>query len=408
MSRIKIENLGPVKSADIYLNKINVFMGPQASGKSTILKTISNCRWLEKNICTTRNISYYKSGNRFYNLLKTFHRFDDCYFNSKTTINYQGDHLNFNFDFKTKSKLEINWVSKVRSRNYSNTKITYIPAERNIVGAVETLQKYKERLDNILNFVYEKFEFSVNYPPNSPLMIEALDIGYYYNRQAKERDIITLNNQTKLPLTKSSSGFISSVPLFVFVDFLTDALFKSNVVQSPLEREAFIRMMWEQINSLSNEKVHKNSLTSKEWVDILGNLYTLSYQFSQFFIEEPEQNLFPQTQRDLVYYLIDRMQFDGRNHKLFLTTHSPYILYALNNCMLGYLVKEKIKKISGTSISRKFKRIDPKLVSIWEIEKGKIISIQGNDGLIEKNYFDQLMKSVMDEYYDFLQYYEEQ
>ena len=49
MTHIKIENIGPIKKVDIDLNKINVFIGPQSSGKSTIAKIISYCSWYEKN-----------------------------------------------------------------------------------------------------------------------------------------------------------------------------------------------------------------------------------------------------------------------------------------------------------------------------------------------------------------------
>ena len=48
MATITIKNVGPVKEAHFELNKINVFMGPQSSGKSTIAKIISYCQWVEK------------------------------------------------------------------------------------------------------------------------------------------------------------------------------------------------------------------------------------------------------------------------------------------------------------------------------------------------------------------------
>jgi len=94
-----------------------------------------------------------------------------------------------------------------------------------------------------------------------------------------------------------------------------------------------------------------------------------------------------------------------RNHRLTLTTHSPYILYALNNCMMGYLVKDIMPIEEQNKLLSKQSWIDPKLVSIWEIEEGKIKSIQGEDGLIGNNYFDTAMKHVMDDFYAMLNYY---
>lgn len=48
MARLIIRNIGPIKNVDIELNKVNVFIGEQSSGKSTIAKIISFCSWLEK------------------------------------------------------------------------------------------------------------------------------------------------------------------------------------------------------------------------------------------------------------------------------------------------------------------------------------------------------------------------
>ena len=41
MARLIIRNIGPIKDVDIELNKVNVFIGEQSSGKSTIAKFVS-------------------------------------------------------------------------------------------------------------------------------------------------------------------------------------------------------------------------------------------------------------------------------------------------------------------------------------------------------------------------------
>lgn len=48
MASLEIRNLGPVKNVDLVINTVNVIIGPQSSGKSTIAKVISFCQWLEK------------------------------------------------------------------------------------------------------------------------------------------------------------------------------------------------------------------------------------------------------------------------------------------------------------------------------------------------------------------------
>ena len=40
MAHLIIKNIGPINEEEFDLNKINIFMGPQSSGKSTIAKLL--------------------------------------------------------------------------------------------------------------------------------------------------------------------------------------------------------------------------------------------------------------------------------------------------------------------------------------------------------------------------------
>jgi len=57
-----------------------------------------------------------------------------------------------------------------------------------------------------------------------------------------------------------------------------------------------------------------------------------------FFVEEPEQNLFPESQANLMRHMAAAIKeadskFEGHRSMLSITTHSPYILSALNVLM---------------------------------------------------------------------------
>jgi hypothetical protein len=164
-----------------------------------------------------------------------------------------------------------------------------------------------------------------------------------------------------------------------------------------------------EINRLLKEKTNIDvERAVKMYRQLFANLFET--QNAQFIIEEPEQNLFPRTQRDLVYYLLKEC-FNKEGNRVTITTHSPYILYALNNCMMGYLVKGKMlqteeDKQEYADLKSLTSAIDPNTVSVWQIkEDGTIENIQGEDNLIEDNYFDGCMKEVMDDYYKMINYY---
>ena len=91
-------------------------------------------------------------------------------------------------------------------------------------------------------------------------------------------------------------------------------------------------------------------------------------------IEEPEQNLFPLAQKDLVEYLV-RGANCGDN-SLLLTTHSPYVLAALNNLIYAgeNNTTEEINKVIGKDIQIKFED-----VAAYYFEKGRSVSILDED-----------------------------
>ena len=164
-----------------------------------------------------------------------------------------------------------------------------------------------------------------------------------------------------------------------------------------------------------NEKLRNNDVDVQSlygiYRELLLNLFT--NQNSQFIIEEPEQNLFPETQRDLVYHLLEKC-FNKEGNRLTLTTHSPYILYALNNCMMGELVNSQLEGncereefLENKFLSEK-SWVDPQLVSAWEIEDGQIRRTQDKDHIISENYFDIKMTELTDEYFQLLNYYKDE
>ena len=133
---------------------------------------------------------------------------------------------------------------------------------------------------------------------------------------------------------------------------------------------------------------------------------------SDIYLEEPEQNLFPLTQVELVYALLKNAAL--HEDHLFIATHSPYVLYALNNCMLGYKVKDKIPSEISELKANEDSWIDPKEVSVREIKDGEFssqvdkmnLTLQDADGLIRGNYFDRIMKLIMTDFSNFATFYD--
>ena len=399
MAHLIIRNIGPIKNVEIDLNRINVFMGPQSCGKSTIAKIISYCAWFEKNVILKN-----KPKKDFYHELIEFHNLEDTYFSDDSYIEYVTPccHIAFKGNDKENPVMEIMLDPK---HKFENRKIEYIPAERNFV-ALKGLGKYTDSRDNILNFLYDWFQAKQEITPEDGFALPLSSLGgaYFYDKE-RDTDHILLEDGRPINLRHSSSGLMSATPLLVIFDYVMRRVYTQKRTKSPVELTR-IQSYLENLDVKYSEKLNQ----IPELQENLFNLLRLygDYYYSQVIIEEPELNLFPKTQIDLVYYMLRVMNESQREHVLVLTTHSPYILFALNNCMMGGLVRDKIPSGKAKAFVSHASWVDPSLVSVYEIHDGCLKRIQDEDGIIEDNYLNQAYKENSSEYLSLLSYYEDE
>ena len=74
MNKLTIKNIGPLKSVFVDFAKYNLFIGPQSSGKSCILKIASFCNWIEKRIELSQSSDDYLNKVVFWERLVDYHR----------------------------------------------------------------------------------------------------------------------------------------------------------------------------------------------------------------------------------------------------------------------------------------------------------------------------------------------
>lgn len=425
MTTIAIKNIGPIKEvATISLNKINVFMGPQSSGKSTIAKIISFCTWVEKDVATNQSLSEYEDNKTYFReRLESFHKIKG-YFNSNSYIRYQSEVVDIVWK---NEECSISWVDKYA---YKRSKIAYIPSERNMVILPEA-RKSEFGNTNIRSFLFDWFEARKKYSDKNKLSVLNLGVNYYYVEGSEEDHIRGSNNDSEydILLSSASSGLQSITPLIAIIEYLTKWIYDEDTISFELDerRQRVNRILAEEkvlkpyydkdylpiedrqdFTNSFNEKLHEKEEKAvkyfEEYKTISNSLFKTTN--SQFIIEEPEQNLFPEAQRDLVYYFLQKC-LDREGNRLTLTTHSPYVLYALNNCMMTGLVHNKMEANELSKLKCNQSMINPVDISIYEIREGVVRkTIQGEDGLISDNYFDQKMKDLMDDFYLMLNYYE--
>lgn len=346
------------------LRRVNIIIGPQSSGKSTILKIACFCDWMERQIELTQNPDKYCDSNFFIENLIGFHKLEG-YLQQETYIRYENDAVSFDYSEKNK-KCTFKW-NEAKRWKYKRTKIAYIPAERNLVAAIPNWYQVNMNKDNILDFMKE-WEFARKAFLKGEQILD-LPVKYEYNAY-NQGDRIKLENRKELDLTVASSGLQALTPLYVMLRYLTSEYYK----------EAHTNVEQDMLRQNLHEVVAKEcaGLTKREQQNIIDTILTPHH--TDLFVEEPEAHIFPSTQKSFVYSLVEMLNGNVQ-HTCFLATHSPYILTAFNNIILAgetmAMSKEKADKVSVIMPKRQTLCYDE--VAAFEMSNGRNHSIMDED-----------------------------
>ncbi len=427
MKKLIIHHIGPITHIELNLKRVNVIIGPQSAGKSCVLKIACFCAWAEKRI----QLEQGKNGFADFGFIKEnlidFHKMNG-FFNEDSLIEYKSEYLSFTIDF-SKEVFDLHWGNSKKRYSYKRPRVSYIPAERNLVSSIPNWFDVKMDSTNLKSFIADWTYAHKLCADDALLPILNLGVRYFYDKQDNQ-DYILLDNDKKIDLSNASSGLQSVIPMWVYLDYLFNKQYSPNEMSSAkteTENEEIAQHIYEskykrgirkagEDGSLFIGKVGltKRMFVSKEDFEEFQSLvhaYTQT-SHSSIFLEEPEQNLFPLTQVDLMYELLKKTSH--HQDSLFIATHSPYILYALNNCMLGYKVHNKIPEDMDDLRKHQKSWVNPKEVAVWEIRDGKLSSemdnkdmtLQDSDGLIRGNYFDRVMKQIMTDFSNYSVFYD--
>lgn len=405
MKRLFIRNVGPISEAELEMNRYNFFIGPQSSGKSTIAKIFSTCSWIEKETVTTFNEKAVASHDEFVSLLEDFHKMN-TYFEANSEIHFQTDVIKIDLEKDTFS------VQLLDKDSFHRKKICYIPSERNAVTLPE-LQGFEFGPTNLRSFLFDWFNARENYDEIHKTDILDLGVKYYYDPNEKRyKDRIEHKNGKTyhMPLGSASSGLQSVIPLIVMFQYYTGQYFetynerlsfqtdeKTRKIRRHLTDDIILKRSFPDYDSsnrqyfveLANKRLQENN---QEMLQLYKVFYSELQRMTMpvitsFIVEEPEQNLFPDTQMELMDTLFALC--DGkRKHELTVTTHSPYILNQLN------LLFRRFDEKDNAQIG-----VDYNDVSVYAVNEGHVSNIKlQNVHLINPEYLSAPLDKIYNQY----------
>ena len=337
MKRIIIRDFGPITKADILLQDVNVIIGEQSIGKSCVLKVCCFCTWVEKRIAIEQNAKRFEKNGVFLEELMNFHRLNG-YAHDNTYIGYESDFIKFFYD----SEHGFSYEWKESRWDYKRPKVSYIPAERNLVAVIPNWFEVKSVAENIQDFMADWSDARKSVADDESIL--NLDVAYHYD-ESSDTDYVKMKDGRILPFTNVSSGLQSLIPLYVHLVNITSKKYREredNSVKhkSEIEKlvdslvdfyaknigEAFVKNpKYGTINQETGlEKEYIPNPEMNQWL-IRRFLNISRIHYCEIFLEEPEENLFPPTQQILMKSLL-RFVSSEKGNTLFISTHSPYIL----------------------------------------------------------------------------------
>lgn len=324
MPQIKIKNFGPIKAGRtdnngwIDIKKVTLLIGNQGSGKSTLAKLISIFTWIEKVLNRgDYKISDFTTYNRFRKTYCAYHRienyFADIEDNDKAEIEYKGETHHFKYK---KGRLTIK--TSTSNGPYHLPQIMYVPAERNFIANVKTPRALKLTSDSLVEFVteYDNAKTALKGALKLPLH------NHLFVEYQKLNDIVYIKGENyKIQLKEASSGIQSIVPLFLVSQYLSDSV--------KAQTENSQNMSSEEINRFRRgvEEIWKNENLTEEQRRTALSVLSSRFKKTAFIniVEEPEQNLFPSSQKEMLHSLLS-FNNKSKENKLIITTHSPYLI----------------------------------------------------------------------------------
>ncbi|ACN84870.1 hypothetical protein BHWA1_02416 [Brachyspira hyodysenteriae WA1] len=385
MQKIIIRNLLVVKDFEMEINKFNLIIGEQSSGKSTISKAIFFFKDINNYM---KFLIYTLTNNINYNIIKLYNDSIKTFFiKNFDKLENIDDNLYLKYKYKQNTYIEIIKKNNDLNINYSE----------NIVIFFKQLDKYIKKYYGEYSIDNKNIKMMINFEKNIGIKIDNFfeNILSTYYIPASRSSIALLNNQ-KTRLNYEIMDFINSS--YMQTTEALQSLFNNgiNTLLSKLQDEKLINIiknMSEKIKKYlkgeyfyndgdsyiqlenSNKKIPINYISSGQQ-EILWLLYTLLSIIAMnnnkpfIIIEEPEAHLYPKMQKEIIDFIVNFMNMT--NSSILITTHSPYILTSTNNLLYAGKLKEnyknnkeKIEKINN--IVGEYGAINPSEINAFKL-----------------------------------------
>lgn len=414
MHHLSLSCVGPIKQCEIDIDDFTVFTGAQATGKSTIAKSIFFFRTIKNDILESMlkrsglndmEISLNRTVTR---LIRN--KFLQIFGTSRALSNQLRMLYNYNKDTFVEITLRLNTGDDYVSPNY-----VYFDFSRNIEQFLRdnndkdiSEREERDRIHDELNRMFSDDCETIFIPAGRSLItLLTTQLNYIFTVMDEEQkrllDFCTQKYIERILRIRPSfdggiRGYFDNKRTTSITSFDTAFARKCMALIDEILKGRYLYVSGEERLVLDNNKYVKINYTSSGQQESVWIFNILMYQLINniktfIILEEPEAHLYPDAQKKMVELL---SMFQSKNNELLLTTHSPYVLGTINNLIYAKQIECQTNSPQTDAVVEKEKRIER--CSAYNVHNGHIYGCLAEDRLIKNEVIDGASEEINQEY----------
>lgn len=388
--KLIIRNFGPIKDVELELRRFNILIGEQATGKSTVAKLLAVCRYFSYIIKNPSPVKF-EYGN-FFTGLEAWGLNEAL--NENSYIFYENRH----YTFKVEKNYHFHqWQDEGDEVHddvepYWSTHLTPISSEfKNLLSELDKIRP--ESNGRLISTKTLSWIIPASFFQNDVAVV--MDNPFYLPSERGLQSIFSLGKSSIQNLSDALFNQFAKMDGIVRLFTTETSIEPVKIFYKNENGKGYVRKINEEsFYSLFNAATGFQSiipivLTAKYYGQLRKKTKTL-------IVEEPELNLFPLAQNNLVRFLVASCANDG--NPIFLTTHSPYILTSINNLLYSFKVGREHSKRTNEITNEQF-WLNPDDVSAYMmLATGKCENIVDKEGLIKAEKIDSVSRILNEEF----------
>ncbi|MCM1103017.1 MAG: ATP-binding protein [Clostridium sp.] len=425
MSVLEVSKFGPIDKLKMDVNRnLNIVIGPQASGKSTIGKVLYFCKKIRDyyiDFILQDTIFIQTHPNELYiNFLKYIRKnFMGCFGTTKhmesfvisytydggdaLTISLREGYAFFRFSYQMENEIRSSLLAahEIYKGHRLQNEMDYVA---NFNSRMQLKTEIKTHFTQLAYQIFGTDEDVIYIPAGRSLLsvlsdqLDAIDISildlpmkeFIERIRATRTRFGTKIDGVVNDYLKTVQGQIKNTDIYLAKKLIKNILKAEYVNDIDGEKLYFDDSHW--VKLIYGSSGQQESL----WILLLLFVVILENKKAFIILEEPEAHLYPIAQRYIVELIALTINSSGSD--FFITTHSPYVMSSTNLLIQSAIVENQAALKNEEPVVKKQFRISPQKVAAYKIMETDAFEIKNivdlSSGMVESMEIDTISEWI--------------